>query len=80
MELQQFADDEDRVVRTVQNDEERAVVADLGPAAGDAIVDVVDETAIVVTDEEEYDVELPAPAERAFIRNGVLTIELEADE
>lgn len=80
MELQQFIENGERAVRSVRHDDGRAIVADLGPDASDAVVDVVDETAIVVQDGEAFDVELPGAAERAFIRNGVLTIELEADE
>lgn len=50
------------------------VVADLGPAT-QSTVDVVGETAIIVTGEEQYEIEVPADAQ-AFITNGVLTIEV----
>jgi len=53
---------------------------DLG-AGTDAAVDVVDGTAIVVTDGEQYEFELPDENEaRAFIKNGVLTIEVNDPE
>jgi hypothetical protein len=56
--------------------DETVLAADLGPER-DAAVDVVDGTAIVVVDGEQYDLELDGDA-RAFIRNGVLTIEVDA--
>jgi hypothetical protein len=80
MELQQFINDDDRSVRSVRRDGGQTVVADFGPDALAASVDVVGDTAIVVQDEEQTDVDLPTSAERAFMQNGVLTIELEADE
>jgi len=56
--------------------DEVVLAADLG-AEREATVDVVDGTAIVVVEDEQYDVELDGDA-RAFIRNGVLTIEVDA--
>jgi hypothetical protein len=47
--------------------------ADFG--AGEATVDVVDGTVIVVTDDEQYEFEVPGVA-RATINNGVLTVEV----
>ncbi|MBV0922818.1 MULTISPECIES: DUF7127 family protein [Haloarcula] len=56
------------------------LAADVG-AADDASVDVVDGTVIVVRDDEQYERELPEAAEaRAFINNGVLTIEVSDEE
>jgi hypothetical protein len=50
--------------------------ADLG-VAGDASVDVVGDTVIVASDDAQYDFELPDDGEaRAFMKNGVLTIEV----
>lgn len=56
------------------------LVADFGPAES-VSVDVVGDTAIVVRDDETFDVELDGDVQ-AFIRNGVLTIEVteEGDE
>lgn len=50
------------------------LIADFGPAA-DPSVDIVDNTAIVVNDGETIDIELDGSAQ-AFIRNGILTIEV----
>jgi len=80
MELQQFINDDDRSVHSVRRDDGQTVVADFGPGAEDASVDVVGDTAIVMHDEAQTDIDLPEPAARAFMQNGVLTIELEDDE
>jgi hypothetical protein len=71
---QQLADDVG--LRRYEYGEETVLAADLGPGR-DASVDVLDETVIVVVDGEQYDLELSGDA-RAFIRNGVLTIEVDA--
>jgi len=52
------------------------LVADFGPAT-DATVDVVGETVIVVAGDEQYEIDVEGEAQ-AFIRNGVLTIEVSA--
>jgi len=49
------------------------LAADFGP--GEATVDVVDGTVIVVTDDEQYEFDVPAGAS-ASINNGVLTVEV----
>lgn len=50
------------------------LIADFGPNA-DITVDVVGDTVIVVAEEETYDLEVDDSAQ-AFIKNGVLTIEV----
>jgi hypothetical protein len=80
MELQQFIADDDQSIRSVRRDDGRTVVADFGLDASGASVDVVGDTAIVMHGEEQTDIDLPEPAARAFMQNGVLTIELEDDE
>ena len=67
------------LVRTVQDGSASAIVVDLVDHGESVSVDVVDGTAIVVMDDDQYEIELPADATDAhtFIRNGVLTIELE---
>lgn len=59
--------------RQFESEEGTTVVADLG-ATTSAAVDVVDGTAIVVAGNEQYEFDVDTGA-RAFIRNGVLTIE-----
>jgi len=53
------------------------LAADFGPAT-DIDVDVVGETVIVVTDGESYDIDVDGTPQ-AFIKNGVLTIELDEE-
>jgi HSP20 family molecular chaperone IbpA len=66
----------DAEVRRYEYDDSVLVVADFGDV-GSASVDVVGDTAIVVVDGEEFDVELADDAQ-AFMKNGVLTIEVSA--
>lgn len=69
---QQLADDVG--LRQYEYDDETILAADLGPGR-DASVDVLDDAVIVVLDGEQYDLEVEGDAQ-AFIRNGVLTIEV----
>lgn len=55
-------------------DDNTVLAADFGPAA-DVSVDVVGETVIVVDGQETYDIEVAGEVQ-AFIKNGVLTIEM----
>jgi len=71
---QQFAAG-DIDVRRYEYDDSVVLAADFGYTES-ASVDVVDDTVIVV-DGEQFDVEIEANAQ-AFIRNGVLTIEVSA--
>lgn len=79
MSPQHTTDGQAVFARRYEYDDETVIAIDLGTAK-DASVDVVDGTAIVVietsqgTRQEEFDV--PAEDARAFIRNGVLTIEV----
>jgi hypothetical protein len=78
MELQRFAADDQRLVRTIEEDS-HVVVADLGPGV-DGSVETLDDTAIIVfEDDETVELDLPSAPESAFMTNGVLTIELEAE-
>ncbi|NLV10386.1 hypothetical protein GOC74_10650 [Halomicrobium mukohataei] len=65
----------DAPLRRYEYDDAVVLAADIG-ITGDATVDVVDDTAIVVVGDEQYDFDLPAGGARAFIRNGVLTVEM----
>jgi HSP20 family molecular chaperone IbpA len=74
------ADGRDVFARRYQYGDETVIAVDFGVAEGTTSVDVVDGTAIVVVEtpegsrQEEF--ELPDEGARAFIRNGVLTIEV----
>jgi hypothetical protein len=67
--------DADGIARTYEYEDETVLVADFGDTDGH--VDVVDETAIVVVDDEQYEFEIPAGASRAIMNNGIVTIEVE---
>ena len=82
MTLDQLTGEEGALVRHYDYDDEGVLVVDLGTSVTDASVDVVGDTAMVVVDGVQHDFEIPAAADDAhtFIKNGVLTIELEATE
>ena len=73
VETRQLEDDVNP--RRYEYDDREVVAADFGPGH-DASVDVVDGTVIVVVDGEQYDLDVDGDP-RAFISNGVLTIEVE---
>ncbi|ADJ14861.1 Hsp20/alpha crystallin family protein [Halalkalicoccus jeotgali] len=81
MTPQHKAGENEAFVRRYEYDDESVIAVDLGSKAGESTVDVVGDTAIVITEtsdgehQEEFD--LPGEEARAFIRNGVLTIEVE---
>jgi hypothetical protein len=73
IETTQFGDE--AVVSRYEDDGAVVLAADFGPGA-DASVDVVGDTVITVVDGEQYELDVEGDA-RAFISNGVLTIEVE---
>jgi len=83
MNINRFAESDERVVREYEYDDGVVVAADLGPDAADADVDVLADTAIVVTgagaDESQLEIELPDGDAEVFMKNGVFTIELEEE-
>jgi hypothetical protein len=72
-ETKQFGDDVR--FRRYERDGGEELVADFGPAT-DVFVDVLGDTVIVVEDNEQHELAVEGDA-RAFIRNGVLTIEVD---
>ncbi|OAQ54021.1 hypothetical protein HTG_00405 [Natrinema mahii] len=81
MTLDQFTREEGQVARRYEYDDATVMAVDFGTGVEDVSVDVVDDTVIVVLADDQYEVELPATAEDAhtFMKNGVLTIELEEE-
>ena len=65
----------DGLVRRYDYDDGSVVVADIGPTDGHA--EVVDGTAVVVTDGGHREFDAPAGAARAVMNNGIVTIEVE---
>ncbi|ELZ04392.1 DUF7127 family protein [Natrialba aegyptia] len=81
MNLDQFTNSEKQVARRYEYDDAVVFAVDFGAASADASVDVVDSTVLAVIDGEQYEIDLPDGADDAhtFIKNGVLTIEVEGD-
>jgi hypothetical protein len=75
-ERQQFVDEQGPVARMEYADDTTVLAADVGPGR-DATVDLVGDTAIVVVGNEQYEFAVPDGDAQAFIRNGVLTVEVE---
>jgi MinD-like ATPase involved in chromosome partitioning or flagellar assembly len=67
-------EDEDGIVREYDYDEEHVIVVDIGAGANEATIDLVGDTAIIVSDDEQFEIELPADATDVHANNGVLTI------
>ncbi|SFS50215.1 DUF7127 family protein [Halostagnicola kamekurae] len=69
----------DQFARKYEYDDGSVIAVDLGTAVPEPSVDLVDGTVIVVADDEQYEFDLPVEQTDAhtFIKNGVLTIELE---
>lgn len=66
--------DSDALVRRYEYDDALLVV-DFGHTEG--TVDLVDGTAIVVVDGEQYEFDVPATASRGIMNNGIVTVEVE---
>jgi hypothetical protein len=75
--LQSLSDDHDVAVRRYDAADGDAIAVDFGPGRSPT-VDVLGDTAIVVFDDDDQQVEFDLPAANAdtFITNGVLTIEV----
>lgn len=66
--------DSDALVRRYEYDDEALLVADFGHTEG--TVDLLDGTAIVVVDDEQYEFDVPANASRGIMNNGIVTVEV----
>ncbi|RZV08414.1 hypothetical protein BDK88_3390 [Natrinema hispanicum] len=79
MSLEQFTREEGQLARRYEYDDATVMAVDFGTEATEASVDVVDDTVIIVIADDQYEIDLPETVERAhtFIKNGVLTVELE---
>ncbi|RQG86183.1 Hsp20/alpha crystallin family protein [Natrarchaeobius halalkaliphilus] len=80
MNIEHFAHETGQAVRRYEYDDHSMLAVDFGPRS-EATVDLVGGTVIVVDGGDQYELELPDDAGDAhtFMKNGVLTIELEAD-
>lgn len=71
----QEVDREEAIIREYEYNNTTAITADFGPAASDISIDIVDETAIVIVNGEQFEFKLPDNADEIAAKNGVLTIE-----
>ncbi|SDR08688.1 DUF7127 family protein [Natronobacterium texcoconense] len=80
MTLEQFTGEDGHLARQYEYDDGAVLAVDFG-SQEEATVDLVADTVIVVIGEEQYEIDLPEAADDAntFIKNGVLTVELEGD-
>ncbi len=65
----------DGMVRQYDYDDESIMIADFGHVDGD--IDVIDDTAIIVINDEQYEFDVPPSASRGIMNNGIVTIEVE---
>ncbi len=75
MSNQQRFVENDGPVSRYDYDDVVVFAVDLG-SARDADVDVVDGTVMVVIGDQQYEFEVPAGDAEAFIKNGVVTVEV----
>jgi hypothetical protein len=79
MSLKHITERDELFARRYEYEDGEVLAADLG-VARDATVDVLDDTAIVVFEDEEeteqIELQLPDGGAEAFITNGVLSIEV----
>ncbi|MFC4438345.1 MULTISPECIES: DUF7127 family protein [Natrialbaceae] len=82
MTLEQFTQSDGQIARRYDYEDESVLAVDFGSADADATSDLADGTVIVVIDDEQYEFDLPEGAADAhtFIRNGILTVELEGNQ
>lgn len=73
--MQSIRADIDGPVRRYEYDDGAVLVADFGFVEGS--VDLVDGTAIVVIDDDQYEFSVPEGTDRAVLNNGIVTIEVE---
>lgn len=68
-------DQQEAIIRKYEYDDATTITVDFGPEASDISVDIVDGTAIVVVDGEQFEFELSDDTDKIATKNGVLTIE-----
>ncbi|SFC28068.1 hypothetical protein SAMN05444422_106197 [Halobiforma haloterrestris] len=74
-ELEDAAGDRSDVTITDREyDEEYVIAVDFGRDTGEVSLDVVDDTAIVVADDDQFEFDVPADASEVTVNDGILTI------
>jgi hypothetical protein len=67
-------DRQNTVATEHEYDGESLIAVDFGRTHADLTVDIVDDTAIVITDSDQFEFDLPSEASEVTANNGVLTI------
>ncbi|MDJ1434529.1 hypothetical protein [Halostagnicola sp. A-GB9-2] len=74
-ELQSTAEEQtDITISNREYDDKSIIAVDFGPAAGKLTVDVVEETAIVVVGNQQFEFAVPEGADDVTVNDGILTI------
>lgn len=74
-ELEAAAGENDEVTVTEREyDQEYIIAVDFGQRAGTPTLDVVDETAIIVVDDDQFEFAVPSDATEVTVNDGILTI------
>ena len=74
-ELEAAADDREEItITTREYGQEQVIAVDFGPTGGKPTLDVVDDTAIVVVDGNQFEFEIPSDANDVTVNDGILTI------
>ena len=74
-ELEAVAGEREEITITAgASGDEHVVAVDFGPVAGEVALDVTDDAAIVVADDQQFEFEVPASASEVTVNDGILTI------
>jgi len=74
-ELEAAASEREEITITSREyDDEQLVAVDFGPVVGAVELDVVDETAIVVAGDRQFEFDVPSDATDVIVNDGILTI------
>lgn len=74
-ELETVVDDEREIrVHEREDDDESVLTVDFGPTAGDLSVDTVEDTAIVVTGDDQFEFEVPDGVDEVTTNDGMLLL------
>ena len=74
-ELEAAVDDRDDVTITKREyGTEQVIAVDFGPTGSKPSLDIVEGTAIVVVDDQQFEFDIPADASDVTVNDGILTV------
>ena len=68
------ADRDDVTITTREYGTEQVIAVDFGPTGDEPSLDIVDGTAIVVVDDQQFEFDVPSSASEVTVNDGILTI------